>query len=297
MSYNFKEDLASRLPKGYSIQQIYAIDENTTQVEGVKDSIKTLFKLSKVDVTPLFSKLPVIGVLPGLTMNDLYGQVDDIYGLGLLQDIDYYDSTKLNPSSVPQYVELPISNNSYGYKGMIRCYMVTDAFTGVNLDVNRDVSNVDITPGLNKLKFRNFLMGSVIGIPGINFIGDMLSLEFVTNVIAAFKGNVPDNELSSYQTLLTVSRLVGTYSDGLSDVAVVISNQELFQIRYLDTLKNNEVNDNTSDNSKGLTDGDTDSSAENPVSGEGDYINTERSEDPYSSTEGTTEEDVNIEIE
>lgn len=296
MSFNFKEDLASRLPKGYAIQQIYALDGDTTQIEGIKDSVKTLFKLSKVDVTPLFSKLPVIGVSSTLTMNDLYNQVDAIYGLGLLKDIDYYDSTPLNPSSNAQYVELPISSNSHGYKGMIRCYMVLDPFTGINLSVNRDVSDVDVTPSLDKLKFRNFLMGSVIEIPGIMFIGDMLSLEFVTNVIAEFKGNVPDNELSSYQTLLAVSRLVGTYSDGLSDVAVVISNQELFQIRYLDTLKINEVNDNTSDNSKGLTDGDTDSGAENPVSGEGDYINTERSEDPYSSTEGT-EQDINIEIE
>ncbi|QZA70597.1 hypothetical protein AH04_117 [Erwinia phage AH04] len=298
MSYNFKDDLASRLPEGYSIYQIYALNEDISRIEGVNGQLKTFFELKKVDLTEYLFKIPTISLPGPCTVNDLYARLSDIYGLGLVINVDYYDSTPLNPSSAHQYVELPISNNSYGYKGTLRCYVVLGALEGINPDVERDVSSVDITASLNKIKFRNFIMGSVIGIDEIKFVENSLSLEFVTKIIAAFKGQVPDSVLEEYRLLLSSARVLEKYSDGLSDLVVISVSQELFQIRYSYSLKNNGENDNTSDNSQGLPDGDTDSSAENPVSGEGDYINTEQSEDPYSSTEGNnTIEEVEIQIE
>lgn len=297
MSYNFKDDLALRLPEGYTIYQIYSLNTDVTRIEGIKGSLKTFFELKKVDLSNYFTKLPSITVPATATMNDLYALVSDIYSLGLVSGVDYYDTVTLNPSSVAQYVELPISTNSYGYKGMIRCYIVLDALTGIGIDVKRDIAEVDISGALNKLKFRNFLMGSVASIAEPKFVKNTLSLEFITAIINQFSTEVDVTTLTEFKSLLTSARVVEKYSDGLSDVVVIISNQEIFQIRYIISLKNNGVSDSTSDNSKGLTDGDTESSAENPVSGEGDYNNTEQSEDPYSSTEGNNPEEVEIEIE
>jgi hypothetical protein len=297
MSYNFKDDIASRLPEGYAIYQIYSLNADVTRIEGIKGSLKTFFELKKVDIGEYFSKIPTITVPQSVTMNDLYDLVSEIYGLGLVRGVDYYDTGVLNPSSVAQYIELPISANSYGYKGVIRCYIVLEALTGIGLGIKRDITNVDIAAGLNKLKFRNFLMGSIASITEPKFVKNTLSLEFITAIINRFSTEVDASTLAQCKSLLTGARVVEKYSDGLSDVVVIISNQELFQIRYIISLKNNGVSDSTSDNSKGLTDGDTDSSAENPVSGEGDYNNTEQSEDPYSSTEGNNPEEVEIEIE
>lgn len=297
MSYSFKDDIASRLPEGYTVYQIYSLSPDTTRIEGIKGALKTFFELKKVDLTNYFGKLPTVTVPATTTMNDLYGILSDIFDLGLLINIDYYDSTPLKASSVAQYVELPISNNSYGYKGMLRCYIVTEALTGINMDVERDVTSVDITRALNKIKFRNFIMGCTISSAQTKFVDNTLALEFVNEIISQFSNEVDIDSLSEFKTLLSTARVVEKYSDDLSDIVVIISNQELFQIRYLEPLKNNGTNDNTSDNSQGLPDGDTDGSAENPVSGEGDINNTEQSEDPYSSTEGNIEPDTEIEIE
>jgi hypothetical protein len=297
MSYNFKDDLASRLPEGYSIYQIYSLTADMSRIEGVKGNLKTFFELKKVDLSNYLSKIPTISMPGPCTLNDLYARFSDIYGLGLLINVDYFDSTALNPSSAPQYVELPISNNSYGYKGTIRCYVVLGAFTGINPDVERDVSTVDASSRLDLIKFRNYLMAAIVDIHETRFIENSLSLEFITKVMARFKGQVDDTTLETFRGYLTSARVLETYSDGLSDIAVISISQELFQIRYSGLLKNNGKNDNTSDNSQGLTDGDTEDSAENPVGGEGDYNNTEQSEDPYSSTEGNNTEEVEIELE
>lgn len=297
MSYNFKDDIASRLPEGYTIYQIYSLSADVTRIEGIKGPLKTFFELKKVDLDDYFLKIPTVTVPATVTMNDLYALLSEIYGLGLVSGVDYYDSSALNPSSAPQYVELPISANGYGYKGSMRCYIVLETLTGYNVSAQRDITEVDIKSQLNKLKFRNFLMGSVISIKQSQFVDNTLSLEFIVAIIDLFSTEVDETTLAEFKSLLTTARVVEKYSDGLSDVAVIISNQELFQIRFITSLKNNGVNDSTSDNSQGLTDGDTESSAENPVGGEGDYNNTEQSEDPYSSTEGNNPEEVEIEIE
>jgi hypothetical protein len=296
MSYNFKEDLASRLPKGYSIYQIYALDENTSRIEGIKDNTKTFFHLDKIDLSDYLTKIPTVSLPGPCTMNDVYAKLSDVFGLGLLVNVDYYDSTPVNPSSAHQYVELPISNNSYGYKGVMRCYVVLSALSGINYDVERDVSSIDLTKGLNKLKLRNFLMGCVIKINQVKFIEGSLSLEFVQSITAAFKGQVDEETLTYYRSLLSGARLMELYSDGLSDIAIISISQELFQIRYSRLLKNNGKNDNTSDNSQGLPDEKDEGSAENPVGGEGDNNTGEQSEHPNPSTEGDNTEEVEIEI-
>lgn len=295
MSYNFKDDLASRLPEGFAIYQIYSLNVDFTRIEGIKGSLKTLFELKKVDISDYFTKIPSIAVPANVTMNDLYDLISRIYCLGLVAGVDYYNTIPLNPSSVAQYIELPISANSYGYKGLIRCYMVLETLTGVGVGIKRDLTEVDISAKLNKLKFRNFLMGSVISLDEPKFVKNTLSLEFINDIITRFSNEVGTTTLTEFKSLLTSARLVEKYSDGISDIAVIISNQEIFQIRYITSLKNNGISNNTSDNSKGLTDEDIDGNVKKPVSGEGDYINnTEQSEDPYSSTEGDNPIEINV---
>lgn len=296
---NFKEMITSHLPSGYQLYQIYALDDSQTRVEGINGSIKTFFVLNKVDLTDYFLRPPTLSLPANSTVNDLYAQLSDIYDLGLEQNVDYLETTALNPSSNALYMELPISRNSYGYKGVLRCYVVLDALTGVNLQVDRDVCCVDITTSLDQLKFRNFLMGGVINLTESKFVSSSLSLEFITAIIDKFAGKVSAESLTLCKGLLSSARIVDRYADEFSDIVVIISSGELFQIRYQESLKNNETSDNTSDNSQGLPDTGSESSAENPVSGEGDLNTGEQSEHPYPSfpTEGSDQDIGEIEIE
>jgi len=296
---NFKDVVSQNLPQGYTLYQLYALSDSETRIEGIKGSIKTFFELTKVDLTNYFLTLPTISMSAGSTVNDLYATLSKIYDLGLEQNVDYYNVSPLNPSSNPLYIELPLSHNSYGYKGMLRCYVVLDVFSGVGLNVERDVSSVDITQSLDILKFRNFLMGSIIEIDEVHFVSTSLSLEFVIAVINKFSREVKAESLAVCKGLLSGARVIEKYADAFSDIVVIISSGELFQIRYQESLKNNETSDNTSDNSQGLPDKGDESSAENPVSGEGDLNTGEQSEHPYPSlpTEGSDDDMGEIEIE
>lgn len=296
---NFKEAISKQLPQGYTLYQLYALSDSQTRIEGINGSIKTFFELTKVDLTDYFQHLPTLSLPAGSTVNDLYAKLSAIYDLGLEQNVDYYNVAVVNPSSNARYMELPLSHNSYGYKGVLRCYVILDAFTGLDLNVERDVSSVDIGASLDLLKFRNFLMGSIIEIEETKFVATSLSLEFVTAIIDRFIPQVKAESLALCKGLLSGARVVDKYADDFSDIVVIISSGELFQIRYQESLKNNDTSDNTSDNSQGLPDTGDESSAENPVSGEGDLNTGEQSEHPYPSlpTEGSDDDMDEIEIE
>jgi hypothetical protein len=299
MSYSFKDDIASRLPEGYSLVRMFSLGTDETSIEGKKNGVKTTFTLTKEDITPYFLKPPAIAMKAESTLNDLYGRLSDIYGLGLASNIDYYNDSPLNPSSTPRYVELPISPNSYGYKGTIRCHVVLDAFGGVSLGSYRDLTQGDVSDAMLKLKLRNYLLGNLFKLDVLCFIEDRLTLEFIDKVVVNVNRELGKSVDVGLRSILTNSVVLETYCDGLSDVVVIITKEkEIFQIRYLTgSIKNNDKKDNKTDNSQGLTVGDNEGSAENPVGGKGDIITGERSEHPNSSTVGNTiEEEIDIEI-
>lgn len=297
--YSFKDDIASRLPDGYTLSRMYSHSKDASTIEAYKDGTRTAFSLEKVDVTPLFIKLPTIYVTSSETYNDVFAKISDLFGLGLLKDIDYYNSKAVNPSSVPQYLELELSDDSYGYKGKIRCYAILDAFNGIVAGQDRDLTQADLADELDKLKFRNYLMGNLFTIPTPIVVAGTLSLTFINEVLKNVDTEVREGCEAILRKFLSGSTVLDSYSDGLSDIVLILSsNHELFQIRYQGTLsiiKNNDEDDTKTDDSQELPVGSGEGSAENPVGGEGDLNTGEQSEHPNSSTEGSDELEIEIE--
>lgn len=295
MSYSFKEDVISKLPSNCTFLRMYSLGPDTSSIDVTKNNIKTTLTMTKVDLTDYFLKVPTIRMDSGTKMNDLYNKISDMFGLGLLANVDYYDTTPLNLSSNALYVELPISNNSYGYKGTIRCYVVLDAFNGGCPCTDRNLCLSKTQDTLLRLKLRNYFMGNMAKIETLYYVENSLSLEFIYSLLSNVNEELGADVSSWVKDLLIGSTLKETYTDGLSDIAIIITkDNELFQIRYLgNTIKNNEKDDSTSDNSQELPDG----NGEDPVGGKGDIIIGEQSEHPYSSVDLLDIGDTDIDIE
>lgn len=302
MSYSFKDDVASRLPEGYTLVRMYSTGDDTTSVEGTKDGNKVTFSLPKVNIGDYFSNLPTISIGASASMNDLYAKISDMYGLGFESNVDYYDSSAVNPSSNPRYVELPLSRNSYGYKGVIRVYVILEAFSGRGLDSVRDLCDVAFLKLTNQLKLRLYLQGTLFTITKPYFIGTSLSVDFIDEIVKNIDTQLQNTASDTVRTLLSSATILETINDGISDIVFVMTDKkEIISIRYLGcSIKNNAVSDTTSDSSKELPDTSDESSAEKPESGEGDLNTGEQSEHPYSSTEGNNEqvmdEDIDLDI-
>jgi len=295
MSYSFKDDIVARLPAGHQFVRMYSSDPDTTSIETNVDGVKNVFMMEKVDLSTYFTKLPTIALGADKTYNDLYDKISDIYGLGLQRNVDYYNSTPLEVTSAPRYVELPISVNSYGYKGTVRCLVALCEFTGMCEDMIKDISREDIQLTLYHLKFRNYLAGNLFQTDPPLFIENHLSTALIDAITENLDKEVAVGAGINFKEELTNCIVVDVFSDGISDIAVLLtSSRELYHLRFksepddLPVIKNYGSRDVKTDDSKGLLVGDR-----------GDLITGERSELPYSSTEGklTPEEDTELEIQ
>lgn len=300
MSYSFKEDVIARLPAGHELLRMFSINDNQTTIETIKNGIKRSFIMDKVDISPYFMKLPTITFSEVGTLNDLYKVLSDMYGLGLAETVDYFNAVEITPTTTPQYYSLPISSNSCGFKGEMRCLVVSCPFSGMNGSVQRDLTHVDVSDVVRKLRVRNHLTGHLFTSVKPPFINTRLSNEFIANIVTLL--DEEDNVKNTLTTDLTKAKIVDIFNDGISDIILVLSNGELFHIRFQTkftnlTLFNNRGNDSKTDDSEELPVGNGNSSAENPVSGEGDINTGEQSELPYSNTEGDITPDNDMEID
>ncbi len=301
--YSFKDDVLKQLPEGQVFSRIYSISDTETIVEAKENSAVKTYTLPKVDISSLFTKLPTIAVGTSWTYNDLYAKISDIYSLGLVQGIDYYNNQAVKPSVVARIEQLPISKDSYGYYGNIPCNVVIGTLAGISNETKRDLRG-GLGPYLKALKLQSFLMSKRFGCDcGANFIGDRFSGLFIEGISQQAK-----EELSEEMGILLADILSGSFidfffSDGVSDICSLKgSNGEIFLIR-IRTLSNdipifsNEGIDVKTDNSKGLLVGMRLRMSENPEEGKGE-INIQQSDSdisvllvtPEESTDQVTEE-------
>lgn len=305
MSYSFKDDVASRLPAGHTLIRMYSTGETETSVETLQGTVKQTFIMTKVDITPWFSRIPTISLKADATHNELYALLSDVYSLGLRESIDYYNTSPVEPTLVAKYIELPILKDSHGYTGMIQCRVIQDDFGAITGHVERDLTQVDMLEPFTRLRIRNYLAGNLFTYALPIFIDDRLSMGFIDYV-----SSISYDELGGIGPTLLRNELiqcvvVDVFNDGISDIMILkTESSELVFLRYvsvpgdLPVIKNNTDNDLEIDNSKGLAIDGNDSSAEDPGEGKGDINNTNGSEYPYSSTGGNwdTEEPIEIEI-
>lgn len=294
--YSFKDDLLKQLPEGYKFIRIYSTNEKETIVEASINAANKVFTLSKMDISSLFNKVPTIAVGTDWTYNDLYKKISDIYALGLVQGVDYYNNEAVKPSVTLRYEELPLLADSYGYYGKIPCHVVIGTLMGISNEVQRDLRG-GMAPYLQALKLQSFLMSKRFGcISGSNFIGDRFSGSFIEAISEQAKQEINETVSNHLGDILRGSVIDFFFSDGISDIcSLKNSSGEVFLIRIKTTpddipsIISNETIDLETSNSKGLLVGMRLRMSENPDEGKGE-INIQQSDSDISVLSVTPEE-------
>jgi hypothetical protein len=142
--------------------------------------------------------------------------------------------------------------------------------------------------------FRNFLAGNLFQADPPLFIENHLSAALIDKITSNLDDEIVDGASDTFREELSTSTVVDVFSDGISDVAVLLTaNHDLYHLRFKSEPNDLPIIKN------GNSDVKTDDSKELPV-GEGGNVNTgEQSELPNSSTEGelVTDDDLELEIE
>ena len=294
MGYSFKDDVIARLPAGHTFVRMYSTGDQQTSVETSLNGVKNVFIMEKVDLSTYFFKMPTIALEAGKTFNDLYEKISDLYSLGMQRNVDFYNSDVVEVGTTPRFFELPISRNSYGYSGIIRCFVIECEFSGSGSEINNDISGQDLAVAMSHLKFRNFLAGNLFQTDPPLFIENHLSAALIDKITANLDEEIVVGASDTFREELSTSTVVDVFSDGLSDIAVLLtSGHDLYHLRFKSEPNDLPIIKN------GNSDVKTDDSKELPV-GEGGNVNTgEQSELPNSSTEGelVTDDDLELEIE
>lgn len=292
MGYSFKDEVIARLPPEHTFVRMYSTGENQTSIETSRNGVKNVFVMQKVDLSTYFLKMPTISLERNKTYNDLYEKISDVYGLGLQRNVDFYNDAPLPVTGSPMYVDLPMSTNSYGYKGKIHCFVVECQLSGMTESVIKDISQEDMKLALYRLQFRNYLVSNLFTVESPVFVENHLSTGMVNHIASQLNWEIVDGASELFRQELSNSKIVDCFNDGISDIVVLDTpDRELYHLRFTSLSNDLPLIKN------GDSDVKIDDSQELPI-GEGGNVNIgEQSEHPDFSTEGELVEDTDLELE
>lgn len=279
MQYSFRDEVIKRLPAGHQFVTMTSANEFETDILTVKDAIRRTIKMSKVDITRYFESIPTITISKTSNFNDVYSKISDLFGLGLVQGVDYYNSSLVKPSQEALYVELPINSNSSCYRGFIRCYVSLDALSGANKGVVRDLRAVSNVIELDSLKVSLYLAGQLFAFCN-PFAEDKLTEQFIHIVVKDMDYAIRSGYTYKFRELLKEATVKDVFNDGLSDIILINLKGEDYFIRYhcpngsIPLIKNNEKYDLETSTANAVLVGVEDSVAENPGERKGELLYT-----------------------
>lgn len=287
MGYSFKDNVIKNLPAGSTYVRMYAISTSKTIVEVIKGGKTVHFTMDKINLSTLFTRIPVITISSSATYNDLYARISDVYSLGFTKGVDFFNGELVNPTSSMRYIELPVMNDSYGYFGAIRCRVVLSGYDIPINEVNKDFTETGNLGAFDFIKFKTLVMTRIYTLSTPMFIGDKITLEFTNLILSKMTDHFDDEFIKKAEENLLYSTVVMVVNDGLSDIVILRlkDNLDLF-IRFKSNLSDLPVFDGseiiintTSDVETGASEevsvGDSDSTSENPVGEEGENNVTE----------------------
>lgn len=221
MGMTFKEQVEATLPKSVTLLRIYSRTETETALELIKGANKSVSTMNKVDIKDYFSKLPVIYTKAGETYNALYARISKLYDLGLVEGVDYYNNAVVESTEGSEkYVTLPISKDSYGYYGNMRCY-VSRYPTRLGGDkVQRDLTGNPQEYYFSFLRFKIHLVSKVYSSFRPMFVENRLSQNFIDEIIAGAYNTLGGKE-SYYRDELVASIIIDNFSDDISDIVAL----------------------------------------------------------------------------
>ena len=279
MSYSFRDEVIKALPAGHKFVSMSSANEYETDILTVKDATRRIIKMTKVDIGMYFQRPPTISVSRTANINNVYDKLSDLYGLGLIQGVDYYNSSLVKASQEPLYIELPINPTSSCYRGVIRCYVTLEAFSGSSIESIRNLHTVSTINETDAIKLRHYLMGNIFTFE-FPFTEDTLSEQFIHIVVKDMDMFIRSGFTYTVRQLLKEVIVQDVFNDGISDVILVNFNNENHFIRYhcphgsTPLIKNNEKYDLETSTANAVLVGAEDSVAENPGEGKGGLLYT-----------------------
>lgn len=279
MTYSFKDAVVAKLPAGYKYVRMYSTCLEESAVEVLHNGSPKTLSMSKVDISTYFLKPPVFFVGSSEIYNDLYKEISERYGLGLVDGIDYYDANPIEATETMRYVDMPILKDSYGYYGFIRCYVIKGTKGISSPSIEKDLTTDPVGLGMSLMRLRVYGMTYVHADRRPIFIKNRLSVGFIDSIVGKIE-KAGEKGLANYSRDVLIQAVVIDYlNDGLSDLILLrLKNGETVFIRFKSEkgdlpvlVENNDNNDvETGDSKELLVGDDVDVSI-----GEGDYNYTE----------------------
>ncbi|QDJ97093.1 hypothetical protein PQC07_gp180 [Aeromonas phage D3] len=222
MIVTFTELVEQNLPEGHSLSRIYSVSKTHSVLETHQDGIPHEYMMEKLDISELFIMPPVIGLPHAISRDSLYNLMSERFDLGLVKGIDYLDGTMQQVTDDPMYVTLPIHEDSHGYTGELRFYVVNEKRSLSGNLKRRDLTGCDHTIVLNDFKLRTLLVSKTWGYGSEKrmFSFETLSGYFVSLLMTAIKETFGEEQDVVEEGQFTRGVVTGLLNDGLSDIAI-----------------------------------------------------------------------------
>lgn len=232
MTYSFQDEVIKSLPVGHRFIRMVSGSPTTTIVHTVKEAVKYQLEMAKVDIGSYFNKIPTIPLPENSTYNDLYDVLSKRYGLGLQKNVDYYNSAILSFTGDTTYVELPVSDSCCAFHGNLRCYIVKHNLSNGTQSPIRDLTDVDGSSYLNKLKAKSYFLGKLICLANTPSIGDILSSDVIELLVSDMDKETYPGASDGYRYILSDAKVIDLFNDGISDIILIETYQGLITVRY-----------------------------------------------------------------
>lgn len=283
------ERLESQLPEGVSIEHIGSVTNSYSEVIVVKNGVKSILKLDKVDIeNKLITSIGRVTV-PNreVTVAEALSKFIEEHELYLLPDVDYILPT--TSEELSNYIRLNISTNSAILKGSYQIEVV----------VSDDDVNMDGTCPTCYLKTRVFLNTKIFKDLDFNiFNGKKLSSQFQKHLVDVFNEEASDFKLKPNTKTFKGKEYLEAFNDGISDVVLYdAANIGLVTIRY-ETFEEGKPVISVTNTGTAITFDTPDGSPTEIVVGEEveEEPDNELVEEPQDSVTEDTEEDTTTEV-
>lgn len=233
MPYSFKSDVISKLPANYTFVDMFSINGSETNITVKINGITTNLIMPKVDIGKWFINPVVLTVDRYTTYDQLYNRVSELFGLGLIKGIDYFNQELVGVPEHALTVSLPILENSHGYFGSINC-LVLDSKKTFNTDLQvRNVKEFNQAFVMMQLRMKTFLSSNIFRIRTPTFQGYRLTIEFVNLLVKDFDEMFGQGYKEMYRDEFLYGTVTKVFNDGLTDICVLTSmSGESFFIRF-----------------------------------------------------------------
>lgn len=231
----FEEKVKSVIQEPSVYKRLYPLNGKETVVECLQDNHLKKGYIEKIDLKERFPNPIYLSFPYPPSGNDVFQKLNNVYGLGLVKGIDYYDNERYDFQK--EFITFSISDDSYGFCGSVDIYVQdSGAVIPSNLPEN-DLTHFDFEHYFNEMKLRTILSSTVFNQIEKMFIVEGLSLEFQKKILEYVKPLIPDYQYERLKQTLPYGYVVDLLNDGISDICFIRTQDNfVYPLRFHSTL-------------------------------------------------------------